>query len=125
MISQLPLVRHAGLQHRRGAGNPALHLHFECPLETVHQAIILGELGTHALRPDGHVFSPEFRGEIVLLRPTPGEKRLDEAAFQAAARHFGFVSPDGDLPFIGQGQCPPEDSDDESGVVARMPLLRQ
>jgi hypothetical protein len=125
MISMLPAVRHAGLQHR-GTGRLALHLHFDRSLEPDDQGLVLSELGAYVLQKKGPAFSPEFQGAIVLLKP-PKEPCLDHDDYKAVAKHFGFVPSDGDLPFLGHDQCPivEEANDDRSMFVGVIPLLRQ
>lgn len=125
MISHLPLVRHAALEHR-GVGRLALHLHFARPLEATDHGIVLGELGAYVLNNKGPALTPEFEGDIVRLSPALDAIRLDDADFKAAARHFGFVPPDGNLPFIGHGQCPGIDIslDDKAMIIPEISPLR-
>ena len=125
-MTYLPAVRHAALEHQ-GSGSLALHLHFARPLGPTDKAIVFAGLGEYILNKNGPVLVPEFHGDIVLLRPVPEEGPLDDAGFKAAARHFGFESPDGDLPFIGHGQCLSDDTveGDEPMIIAAAPLLRQ
>lgn len=125
MISKLPTVRHSGLQYQ-GAGTLALHIHYTRPLGPKEQAFLLGALGAYVLNEKGPVFEPDFDGAIVLLTPT-SDQALDDAAYKRAARHFGCVLNDGDLPFMGPGQCPISSTEGDAGppiVVQRMPLLR-
>jgi hypothetical protein len=125
MYSRLPAVRHAGLQHR-STGCLALHLHFDRDLESTEQGIVLSSLGAYVLQKKGPTFSPDFHGAVVLLRPLK-KLPLGQEDFKAVAKHFGYESPDGDLPFLGHGQCPiAEEADDNRPMfVGVIPLLRQ
>lgn len=125
MISKLPTVRHVGLQHR-STGCLALHLHFDRDLDEEAQGVVLSSLGAYVLQKKGPTFSPDFHGAVVLLRPLR-KSGLGLKDFNNVAEHFGYVSPDGDLPFLGHNQCPiVEEADDNRPMfVGVMPLLGQ
>ncbi|MFZ1654950.1 MAG: hypothetical protein WBO92_05120 [Candidatus Moraniibacteriota bacterium] len=125
MLSKLPAVCHAGLQHR-SPGNLALHLHFDRDLDEEAQGVVLSSLGAYVLQKKGPTFSPDFHGAVVLLRPLK-KLPLGQEDFKAVAKHFGYESPDGDLPFLGHGQCPiVEEADDNRPIyVSATPLLKQ
>lgn len=110
MSSALPAVRHAGLQHR-SPGRLSLHLHFNRVLAPLDQGIVLSSLGAYVLEGKGPAFSPYFNGAVVLLNPTEGSKlKLED--YRKMAAHFGYIPSDGDLPFLGQDQCPTVDEVD-------------
>jgi hypothetical protein len=100
MVSQLPPVRLAALEHR-GPGKLALHLAFERPLRQPDHGIILVNLGEIVLNQGLPAFQPTFDGDNVRLDPVAHVS--DDALFAATARHFGADLPDGDLPFIQDG----------------------
>lgn len=123
-MTSLPAVRHVALLPCRGEASPALHLHFEQPLERHHQAIILGDLAAYILKGDGETFEPDFEDDAVSLQPAAKHGRLSEIRYVALLRHFGLELT-GDLPFIGHGQCPAqnENHDGEVRHVTTIPAI--
>ena len=104
-MSPLPAVRHVTLVPYRGEENPAVHVHYEAPLESHHHGLILEALGTYILNLQGETFEPEFGREAVLLRTANKRDRLEHARFVALSRHFGFDPPDGELHYSTHGKC--------------------
>lgn len=112
MVNNLPRVRHAALSNR-GMGRLALRLDFEEKLTPAEHGLILRGLGDYVLQQQGPVLQPEFRGHIVLLEPVVPTR--DDSDFKAAAKQFGYIPPDGTLPFI----------DEDDRLVLSPPPLRQ
>ncbi len=113
----IPKVRHAALQHR-GTNRRSLRLRFERRLSAEEQMRVLGEVGFFHTLNKGPALLPEFpekQGDIVLLNPAAGQNPLMDD-FKAAARHFGFIPPNGHLSFINTEGC---------ACISDMPLMPQ
>ncbi len=107
-MTSLPAVRHVALKPCRGEENPALHFHYEEPLEEHHRGTILVALGTFVLQGKGAAFEPIFGEDQVLFRPTRAGKshRLDHGPYVDLSRHLGHEPPNGEIQFLSEEECP-------------------
>lgn len=99
-------VQHAALESR-GAGQLALHLHFERPHDRMSLGFFLGQLATYLQGQDGVFLLPEIHsgGEVISL--VPNQPIAEVRHFETISRELGYDPPSGELSFIQRGSCLP------------------
>lgn len=101
-------VHHAALENR-GAGQLALHLHFQRAHDRMSLGLFLGDLATFMQGQDGILMLPEFHHDGAVISLVPQQPTSEIRYFEAASRQLGYDPPDGELPFIQAGSCLPID----------------
>jgi hypothetical protein len=99
-------VHHAALENR-GAGQLALHLHFQRPHDRMTLGQFFGDLAAFMQGQDGILMRPEFHKDGAVISLVPLQPTSEIRYFEAASRHLGFEPPKGELPFMQEGSCFP------------------
>ena len=101
-------VHHAALENR-GAGQLALHIHFERPHTPMSMGLFLGDLAMFMQGPDGIIMVPELHNNGTVVCLVPIEPTNEVRYFEAVSRCVRYVPPTGELPFMQKGNCLPVD----------------
>lgn len=99
-------VHHAALEHR-GAGQLALHLHFQRPHDRMSLGLFFGDMAAYMQGPDAILMLPEFHKDGTVISLVPTQPTDEVRHFETASRKLGYDPPDGELPFMQEGSCAP------------------